>query len=306
MRGTLPSHAEAGGAPEEPAQHRPGVQLRRVQQDVSQPDEHCPPQTDPHGVESVRLRSLRVQHQSEVQSGVPSSAAREGLQLQVRDVRQGLLPQDRVPGASERAHEQESVPLRALLQALPVQEEPVGAPDDAPRRQAGRRGREEREDQARVQVLPGEIRVQEAAGAAHEEPARIRGRAGEAPVRPVRRGALLDETADRAQAQPRGREDLRVRRLRQAVRQQGEPEHPQADAHGRQAARLPAVRPRLHTADLPGPALALPHGSAALPVSGLRQGLRVQHPAQEASQGAREGRAAEAVSWDLWCTPITI
>lgn len=213
MRGSLPSHAEARGASEELAQHRPGVQLRRVQQDVSQPDEHRPAQTDPHGVESVHLRSLRLQHQSEVQSGVPSSAAREGLQLQVRDVRQGLLPQDRVPGAPERAHEQESVSLRALLQALFVQEESVGASDDTSRRQADHCGREEREDQARVQVLPGEIRVQETAGEAHEEPARIRGRAGEASVRSVWRGAIVDETTDRAQTQPRGRENLRVRRL---------------------------------------------------------------------------------------------
>lgn len=72
--------------------------------------------------------------------------------------------------------------MRALLQALPVQEEPIGAPGDASRRQTDRRSREEREDEARVQVLPGEIRVQEAAGKAHEEPARIRERAGEAPV----------------------------------------------------------------------------------------------------------------------------
>lgn len=204
MRGSLPSHAEARGASEESAQHRPGVQLRRVQQDVSQPDEHSSPQTDSHGAAGVHVRSLRVQHQPEVQSGVPSSPAREGLQPQVRDVRQGLFPQDRVPGAPERAYEQESVPLRALLQALSVQEEPVGAPGDASRRQAGRRGGEGREDEARVQVLPGEIRVQAAAGEAHEEPARIRGRAGEAPVRPVRRGAVVDETTDGAQAQSRG------------------------------------------------------------------------------------------------------
>lgn len=81
MWGTLPSYAETRGASEEFAQHRPSVQLRRVQQDVSQPDEHSTPQTDPHRVprEGVHLRSLRVPHQPEVQSGVPSSTAREGL-----------------------------------------------------------------------------------------------------------------------------------------------------------------------------------------------------------------------------------
>lgn len=79
VRGTLPSYTEARRALEEFAQYRPGIQLRRVQQDISQPYEHSSSQTDPHGIENVHLRSLRIQYQSEVQSGMPSSAARQGL-----------------------------------------------------------------------------------------------------------------------------------------------------------------------------------------------------------------------------------
>lgn len=80
-----------------------------------------------------------------------------------------------------------------------------------------------------------------------------------------------------------------MRHVRQEVRQQGEPEHSQADAHGRQAARVSAVRPRFHAEDVAGPAPAVSLGTEALPMSGLRQGIRVQHLAQEASQSAREG-----------------
>lgn len=217
----------------------------------------------------------------------------------MRDVRQGLLLQGRISGTPKGAYEQESVSLRALQQALLVQEKSVDAPDDASCRQTDRRDREERKDEARVQVLPGEIRVQEAAGEAHEKPARVRGRSSEAPVRPVRRGIVVDEATNGAQAEPHGREDLRVRQVRPAVRQQGEPEDPQADAHGRQAACVPAMWPRLLAEDIPEPAFAIPLGPEALPVSGLRQGIRVQHAGQEAPQSAREGRAAEAVRWNF-------
>lgn len=135
-----------------------------------------------------------------------------------------------------------------------------------------------------MQVLPGEIRVQEAAEEAHEESTRFRGRASEAPVRSVRCGTVIDETTDGAQTQSRGREGLRVRYVRQEVRQQGELEHPQADAHRRQTAYVSAVRPRFYAEDFLGPASAVSLGSEALSVPGLRQGIRVQHLTQEASQ----------------------
>jgi len=182
-----------------------------------------------------------------------------------------------------------------LPQVLPVQEESVGASDGASRESAGRQ-REERQGQARVHLLPGEVRVQAIAEDAHEEPARICGRGpAEAPVRPVRRGAVLHETLDGAQAWPRWREDLQVRRVRQGVRQQGEPQRPQAHAHGREAARVSAVRQELHTETFAGPAPAISFGTETVSVSGLRQRFRVQHAAEEAPQGAREGRVAEDV-----------
>jgi len=79
VRSVLPSHAEARGALEEPAQHRSSLQLQRVQQDIPQPNEHSPPQADTHGTEDVQVRPLRLQHQPEVQLGMPLSTARERL-----------------------------------------------------------------------------------------------------------------------------------------------------------------------------------------------------------------------------------
>lgn len=55
VRSLLSTHAKTRGAPEESAQYRSGLQLRRVRQDVSQPDEHSSSQTDPHRAEDVCL-----------------------------------------------------------------------------------------------------------------------------------------------------------------------------------------------------------------------------------------------------------
>lgn len=84
-----------------------------------------------------------------------------------------------------------------------------------------------------------------------------------------------------------------MRHVRQEIRQQGEPEHPQTYAHGRQTARVLAVRQKFHAEDLVGFTSTISLGSEALSVPGLRQEFRVQRFAQEASQSARENRATE-------------
>lgn len=119
------------------------------------------------------------------------------------------------------------------MQVLFLQEESVGAPGGASHGQTDRWAREEREDEARVQILSGKIRLQETAEETHEESTRIHGtRSDETPVRSVRRGIVVDETINGAQTQSYGREDLRMRHVRQEIRQQGEPEYPQTNAHG--------------------------------------------------------------------------
>lgn len=86
------------------------------------------------------------------------------------------------------------------MQVLLLQEESVGASGNASHGQTNRRSREERKDEARVQILSGKIRLQETAEETHEESARIHGtRSDETPVRSVRRGIVVDETINGAQ-----------------------------------------------------------------------------------------------------------
>jgi len=209
-------------------------------------------------------------------------------------MRQRFLPQNRIFGTSKQAYEQESVSLRALSQVLLLQEEPVGASGNASRGQANRHDREECEDEARVRVLSGEIRIQGITEEAHEEPAWIRrAHSGEASVRSVRCGIIIDETFTGAQTKSRGREDLQMRHVQQEIRQQGEFEYSRANAHGQEALRVSAVRQKFHAENIVGSTFAVSLGTETLSVCGLRQGIRVQYFAQATSQNARENRAIE-------------
>lgn len=87
--------------------------------------------------------------------------------------------------------------MRALLQVLFLQEEPVSAPGNASHEQTDH---EEHEDEACVQVLSGKIRLQKTAEETHEESARIHGtRSDETPMRSVRRRIVILETINGAQ-----------------------------------------------------------------------------------------------------------
>lgn len=237
MRGLFLPHEKTGRASEEPAQHRQGVQLRRVRQNVQEPDEHSPPQVDPHRLEEVRLRLVRLQIEPEVESRESSSEAHQRLLVQMRPVPEGILPEDGVRGARERAHEKGDVSLRPLHQNLSVQEEPDPSREDPSRRYFAGRDGERRETETRVLDLPRGFHPETILGNPFEPVARIARESGSS-VRSLRRHALLHQKVDGAQAAPRQREGGQVRRVRQTVREQGEPECSSAGAHGGKTVRL--------------------------------------------------------------------
>lgn len=60
MRGLFLPHEKTGRASEEPAQHRQSLQLRRVRENLQKSHEHSSSQINPHRLEEVRVRFVRL------------------------------------------------------------------------------------------------------------------------------------------------------------------------------------------------------------------------------------------------------
>ncbi|XP_043802017.1 LOW QUALITY PROTEIN: zinc finger protein 62 homolog [Apis laboriosa] len=143
---------------------------------------------------------------AQVESRESSSATHQRLLVQVRPVSERILPEDRVRGARERAHEKGDLSMRPLHENLSVQEESDPSHEDPPREYFTGRDEKWRETETRVHDLPGRFHAETIVGNPFEAIARV-ARENGASVRSLRRYAVLQKKADGAQAASRQRED---------------------------------------------------------------------------------------------------
>ncbi|KAJ8377234.1 hypothetical protein AAFF_G00264620 [Aldrovandia affinis] len=216
----------------------------------------------PHRREALLLPPVRqeLQHAGQPEDARPHPHGREALRM--RAVREELRPGRQPEEAPAHPHGPAAARLPALPPGLRQGRRPAGAPAGPPLARRRREGEAPPLPRVQPELRPAEGAPRAPGGLSHA-PRRGGGGGG---------GGRGGGGAGRRAAEP-GRQTVRVRRLRQALRERGGAEDSRPDPLGRETLRMRAVREELRPARTPQSAPADPHGGAAVRLPALREEL---------------------------------